>query len=60
MLVNEKYPSGVSQRQRILALEEEEYDYNDGYNYYDNGSGPTPTHSTGRKIGKRLVLHENE
>lgn len=57
MLLNEKYPSGVSQRQRILALEEE-YNHHDGYTYYDNG--PLPSNSTSRKIGKRLVLLENE
>ncbi|KAG1289404.1 hypothetical protein G6F66_009390 [Rhizopus arrhizus] len=57
MLLNEKYPSGVSQRQRILALEEE-YNHHDGYTYYDNG--PLASNSTSRKIGKRLVLLENE
>lgn len=57
MLLNEKYPSGVSQRQRILALEEE-YNHHNGYTYYDNG--PLASNSTSRKIGKRLVLLENE
>ncbi|KAI8980801.1 acyltransferase ChoActase/COT/CPT [Pilobolus umbonatus] len=38
MLQKEKYPGGISQRQRILALEDQEYKFaNDGYSYFDNG-----------------------
>lgn len=38
MLLKEKYPGGISHRQRILALEEQEsINQNDGYSYFDNG-----------------------
>lgn len=41
MLLKEKYPGGVSQRQRMLALEEQEYQAQaDGYSYFDNGYEP--------------------
>ncbi|GAA5804870.1 acyltransferase ChoActase/COT/CPT [Helicostylum pulchrum] len=41
MLLKEKYPGGISQRQRILALEEQEYQsQSDGYSYFDNGYEP--------------------
>jgi carnitine O-acetyltransferase len=66
LLIKEKYPTGVSQRQRVLELEEMVYQDNlDGYNYFDNGdfqsesdSGTSTTSI--KKIGKRLVLHETE
>lgn len=73
MLLKEKYPGGVSQRQRILALEEQEYQLQrDGYSYFDNGYEPassdislsdgagSPTSSVNRKIGKRLVIRESD
>lgn len=71
MLLKEKYPGGVSQRQRILALEEQEHQLNrDGYSYFDNGYEPTSsdlsdgagssTSSINRKVGKRLVIREND
>ncbi|CEJ00691.1 Putative Carnitine O-acetyltransferase [Rhizopus microsporus] len=59
MLLNEKYPGGVSQRQRILALEEE-YDHGDGYTYYDTGDRPSKANGIHRKIGKRLIIQEND
>lgn len=77
MLMKEKYPGGVSQRQRILALEEQEYQLqSDGYSYFDNGyqaaneasSSPSTQDNSSsdsiqkanRKVGKRLVIRENE
>ncbi|RCH98977.1 hypothetical protein CU098_002287, partial [Rhizopus stolonifer] len=78
MLIKEKYPGGISQRQRILALEEQaQQALNDGYSYFDNGyeaansdhtlsdsggagSPPSPTTKTVRKVGKRLLIRENE
>jgi carnitine O-acetyltransferase len=46
MLLKEKYPGGVSQRQRILALEEKEYQsQSDGYSYFDNGYEPSNNNS---------------
>lgn len=47
MLLKEKYPGGVSQRQRILALEEQEQLLqSDGYSYFDNGYDPTHSDQT--------------
>ncbi|GAN05695.1 carnitine acetyl transferase [Mucor ambiguus] len=47
MLLKEKYPGGVSQRQRILALEEQAYQLqNDGYSYFDNGYEPATSDHT--------------
>ena len=74
MLLKEKYPGGVSHRQRILALEEKQKDLqNDGYSYFDNGyentsqqvngAGSPPTHppvKSIKKIGKRLMLRESD
>lgn len=37
MLLKEKYPTGISQRQRILEMQEAELDSVDGYSYFDNG-----------------------
>ncbi|KAI9310142.1 acyltransferase ChoActase/COT/CPT [Dichotomocladium elegans] len=62
MLLKEKYPGGLSQRQRLLAMEEA-HEMINGYSYFDNGDdtfsdtssqGSTP--SITRKVGKRLVL----
>lgn len=58
MLLKEKYPSGLSQRQRLLAMEEA-HEIANGYSYFDNGdefSDSSSQSSTTRKIGKRLVL----
>ncbi|KAI7902900.1 acyltransferase ChoActase/COT/CPT [Cokeromyces recurvatus] len=57
MLLKEKYPGGVSHRQRILALEEQWYQ--DGYSYFDNGHDTLPQ-KTSPKVGKRLVIREND
>lgn len=47
MLLKEKYPGGVSHRQRILALEEqEELLQSDGYSYFDNGYDPAHSDNT--------------
>lgn len=47
MLLKERYPGGVSQRQRILALEEQAYQLqNDGYSYFDNGYEPATSDHT--------------
>jgi carnitine O-acetyltransferase len=37
ILLKEKYPTGVSQRQRVLELEEAEMNNVNGYSYFDNG-----------------------
>lgn len=37
MLLKEKYPTGISQRQRVLELQEAESENNSGYSYFDNG-----------------------
>lgn len=36
-MIKEKYPTGVSQRQRVLEMEEAEKDHVNGYSYFDNG-----------------------
>jgi carnitine O-acetyltransferase len=56
LLMKEKYPSGLTQRQRVLALEEEENA--NGYSYYGDSDQEKPDQS--KKVGKRLVLHANE
>lgn len=37
ILLKEKYPTGVSQRQRVLEMEEDEMNNVNGYSYFDNG-----------------------
>lgn len=37
LLLKEKYPTGISQRQRILEIQEAGLDSVDGYSYFDNG-----------------------
>ncbi|KAL7322497.1 carnitine O-acetyltransferase yat1 [Mucor circinelloides] len=37
LLLKEKYPTGISQRQRVLELQEAEFENNSGYSYFDNG-----------------------
>ncbi|KAI9480352.1 MAG: acyltransferase ChoActase/COT/CPT [Benjaminiella poitrasii] len=37
MLLKERYPTGVSQRQRVLAMQENELNHVNGYSYFDNG-----------------------
>jgi carnitine O-acetyltransferase len=37
ILLKEKYPTGVSQRQRVLEMEEAELTNVNGYSYFDNG-----------------------
>ncbi|GAA5817771.1 hypothetical protein MFLAVUS_011324 [Mucor flavus] len=74
LLMKEKYPTGISQRQRVLEMEEAERESSNGYSYFDNGeykepssmesdqsstSSLSPRSTTRRKkVGKRLVLHE--
>ncbi|KAI7852059.1 acyltransferase ChoActase/COT/CPT [Circinella umbellata] len=66
MLMKEKYPGGLSQRQRLLAMEEA-HEMINGYSYFDNGdvASDTSSHTSNssssvtRKVGKRLVLREN-
>lgn len=66
LLTSEKYPSGVSSRQRVLELEEEqERMMGNGYSYFDNGNSSGSEQSSisngvipRKKIGKRLILHE--
>lgn len=68
MLLKEKYPGGLSQRQRLLAMEEA-HELSNGYSYFDNGqddrfsdTSSQGSHSTSnyRKIGKRLMLRESD
>ncbi|ORE07198.1 acyltransferase ChoActase/COT/CPT [Rhizopus microsporus var. microsporus] len=61
LLLNEKYPSGISSRQRVLELEETE-ELNGGYSYFDNGNHSSGSESSinRKKIGKRLILHETD
>jgi len=35
--LKEKYPTGISQRQRVLEMQEAEMDNSNGYSYFDNG-----------------------
>lgn len=60
MLLKEKFPGGVSQRQRILALEEQEYQsQSDGYSYFDNGYEPaTSDHTLSDGAGSPTTTHE--
>ncbi|KAI9363304.1 acyltransferase ChoActase/COT/CPT [Pilaira anomala] len=37
MLMKEKYPTGISTRQRVLEMEEAELELENGYSYFDNG-----------------------
>ncbi|KAG0169405.1 hypothetical protein DFQ28_003955 [Apophysomyces sp. BC1034] len=37
MMLKEKYPGGLSQRQRLLAMDEEAREAINGYSYFDNG-----------------------
>ncbi|KAI8351505.1 acyltransferase ChoActase/COT/CPT [Blakeslea trispora] len=75
LLLKEKYPTGLSQRQRVLELQEATEQANDGYSYFDNGdlqkiensgsesdvsSMASQSSAQRRKIGKRLVLHETD
>ncbi|KAI8877492.1 acyltransferase ChoActase/COT/CPT [Backusella circina FSU 941] len=57
LLMKEKYPSGLTQRQRVLALEEQEEE--NGYSYY-GGEYDEEKPDQLKKVGKRLVLHANE
>ncbi|KAI7902149.1 acyltransferase ChoActase/COT/CPT [Cokeromyces recurvatus] len=69
LLLKERYPTGVSQRQRVLAMEENDFDIN-GYSYFDNGQGQESDYSSSveslspttsrKKVGKRLVLHATD
>ncbi|CAO3635783.1 unnamed protein product [Cunninghamella echinulata] len=73
MLLNEKYPGGMSQKQRLLAMEEAHVLAN-GYSYFDNGeddkysvgtsnsdsSTSSPPHRTNRKVGKRLMITKSD
>ncbi|KAI8146043.1 acyltransferase ChoActase/COT/CPT [Fennellomyces sp. T-0311] len=66
MLMKEKYPGGLSQRQRLLAMEEA-HEMINGYSYFDNGEYSSSDNSsqssagspTTRKVGKRLVLRQS-
>ncbi|KAI7887705.1 acyltransferase ChoActase/COT/CPT [Mucor mucedo] len=68
LLMKEKYPTGVSQRQRVLEMEEAERDHVNGYSYFDNADQSLDSSSTSsagsqsprKKVGKRLVLHETD
>jgi carnitine O-acetyltransferase len=72
LLIKERYPTGISQRQRVLEMEEAERETANGYSYFDNGDGKDPSDSSSassqsprlanrnRKVGKRLVLHETD
>lgn len=73
LLIKEKYPTGISQRQRVLEMEEAERDSVNGYSYFDNGDGKvvsdSASNSSGslspqsmhrKKVGKRLVIHETD
>ncbi|KAI8072372.1 acyltransferase ChoActase/COT/CPT [Gongronella butleri] len=70
LLINEKYPGGMSQRQRLLAMEDAHNAVN-GYSYFDNGeddysattsasddNNPSPRYH--RKVGKRLVIRATD
>ncbi|KAI7865971.1 acyltransferase ChoActase/COT/CPT [Spinellus fusiger] len=65
MMQKEKYPGGLSQKQRMLALEESEQEIN-GYSYFDNaskgerGGSRESSRSPTRKVGKRLMLRETD
>lgn len=70
--MKEKYPTGISQRQRVLEMEEAERETANGYSYFDNGDGgskdpsdsssvsSSPRLANRKKVGKRLVLHETD
>ncbi|OBZ84040.1 putative mitochondrial carnitine O-acetyltransferase [Choanephora cucurbitarum] len=73
LLLKEKYPTGLSRRQRVLELQEAAEQANDGYSYFDNGDSQKTENSGNesdvssmgshssiqrKKVGKRLVLHE--
>lgn len=75
LLMKERYPTGVSQRQRVLELQEAERDNVNGYSYFDNGDleklasvlsdqssadSLSPHSAYRKKVGKRLVLHETD
>ncbi|ORX48839.1 acyltransferase ChoActase/COT/CPT [Hesseltinella vesiculosa] len=69
LLLKEKYPGGMSQRQRLLAMEEAHAAVN-GYSYFDNGedsysvgtSASSDDNGTprNRKVGKRLMIRETD
>lgn len=72
MLLNEKYPGGMSQKQRLLAMEEAHALAN-GYSYFDNGeddkysvatsnsdSSTSSPQRTNRKVGKRLMITKSD
>lgn len=70
MLLKERYPGGLSQRQRLLAMEEE-HELINGYSYFDNGDdrfsdassqtgSPTKGGFDNRKVGRRLTLRETD
>jgi carnitine O-acetyltransferase len=61
MLINEKYPTGTSQRQRLLAMQENA-SLTNGYGYWDIDSpgerSPTPDMKNTKKVGRRLMLND--
>jgi carnitine O-acetyltransferase len=62
MLTNEKYPTGTSQRQRLLAMQESA-NMTNGYGYWDidtPGDQTPPANVTPniRKVGRRLMLND--
>ncbi|RCH87003.1 hypothetical protein CU098_005344 [Rhizopus stolonifer] len=68
LLIKEKYPTGISHRQRVLELQEQQLQNNvNGYSYFDNGdssesdvSSLSSASTLRKKVGKRLVLHETD
>ncbi|GAB5590517.1 carnitine O-acetyltransferase yat1 [Umbelopsis nana] len=62
MLTNERYPTGTSQRQRLLAMQESA-NLTNGYGYWDidNLSDQKPSEEVKanfRKVGRRLMLND--
>jgi carnitine O-acetyltransferase len=62
MLTNERYPTGTSQRQRLLAMQESA-NLTNGYGYWDIDalSDQQPLEEVKanfRKVGRRLMLND--
>lgn len=62
MLTNERYPTGTSQRQRLLAMQESA-SLTNGYGYWDidalaDQQPLEEVKANFRKVGRRLMLND--
>jgi carnitine O-acetyltransferase len=62
MLMNERYPTGTSQRQRLLAMQESA-NLTNGYGYWDieplnDQQAVVEVPTNFRKVGRRLMLND--